>query len=129
MIFGDEDRERILVYEKKGSNVALKRMIPSIDDIKLEISKICKDSSIKRVWVFGSYARNEADLDSDLDLIVDLENALDIERFDSIHNVKIDLMSLSLFNRKMQSDLRFNKRFVDRVDRERILVYEKKERK
>ena len=103
----------------------MERMIPSIDDIKLEIDKICKDSSIKRVWVFGSYARNEADSESDLDLLVDLENALDIERFDSIYDVKIDLMSLSLFNRKMQSDLRFNKSFVERVLNERVLVYEK----
>ena len=103
----------------------MKRTIPSIDDIKLEISKICKDSSIKRVWVFGSYARNEADSESDLDLLVDLENALDIERFDSIRDVKIDLMSLSLFNRKMQSDLRFNKSFVERVLNERVLIYEK----
>lgn len=103
----------------------MKRTIPSIDDIKLEISKICKDSSIKRVWVFGSYARNEADSESDLDLLVDLENALDIERFDSIRDVKIDLMSLSLFNRKMQSDLRFNKIFVERVLNERVLIYEK----
>ena len=101
------------------------RTIPSLDDIKLEISKICKDSSIKRVWVFGSYARNEADSESDLDLLVDLENALDIERFDSIRDVKIDPMSLSLFNRKMQSDLRFNKSFVERVLNERVLVYEK----
>lgn len=103
----------------------MERTILSIDDIKLEISKICKDSSIKRVWVFGSYARNEADSESDLDLLVDLENALDIERFDSIRDVKIDPMSLSLFNRKMQSDLRFNKSFVERVLNERILIYEK----
>lgn len=103
----------------------MERTILSIDDIKLEISKICKDSSIKRVWVFGSYARNEADSESDLDLLVDLENALDIERFDSIRDVKIDPISLSLFNRKMQSDLRFNKSFVERVLNERILIYEK----
>lgn len=107
----------------------MKRMIPSIDDIKLEISKICKDSSIKRVWVFGSYARNEADLDSDLDLIADLDNALEIERFDTILGLKVDTLTLKSYDRKRQSDLRFNKRFVDRVDRERILVYEKKERK
>ena len=104
-------------------------MIPSIDDIAIELAKICKDSSIKRVWVFGSYARNEADLDSDLDLIVDLENALEIERFDTILSMDVDILTLKSYDRKRQSDLRFNKKFVERVDRERILVYEKKERK
>lgn len=103
----------------------LKRTISSIDDIKLELNKICKDSSIKRVWVFGSYARNEADLDSDLDLIVDLDNALEIERFDTILGMNVDILTLKSYDSKRQSDLRFNKKFVDRADREKILVYEK----
>ena len=109
---------------KKGS-ITLERTIPSLDDIKLEISKICKDSSIKRVWVFGSYARNEADLDSDLDLIVDLDNALEIEKFDTVLGMDVDVLTLKSYDRKRQSDLRFNKNFINRVDKERILVYEK----
>lgn len=103
----------------------MKRTIPSIDDIKLELNKICKDSSIKRVWVFGSYARNEADLDSDLDLIVDLDNALEIERFDTILGIDADILTLKSYDSKRHSDLRFDRNFVNRVDRERILVYEK----
>lgn len=103
----------------------MKKDVLTLEEIRSELQEICKDSSVRRIWIFGSYARNEADSESDLDLLVDLEKALDIERFDSIRDVKIDLMSLSLFNRKMQSDLRFNKSFVERVLNERILVYEK----
>lgn len=103
----------------------MKKDVLTLEEIRSELQEICKDSSVNRIWIFGSYARNEADSESDLDLLVDLENALDIERFDSIRDVKIDLMSLSLFNRKMQSDLRFNKSFVERVLNERVLVYEK----
>lgn len=103
----------------------MEKAVLTIDEIRSALTEICKDSSVRRIWIFGSYARNEADSESDLDLLVDLENALDIERFDSIRDVKIDPMSLSLFNRKMQSDLRFNKRFVERVLNERVLVYEK----
>ena len=103
----------------------MKKDVLTLEEIRSELQEICKDSSVRRIWIFGSYARNEADSESDLDLLVDLENALDIERFDSIRDVKIDLMSLSLFNRKMQSDLRFNKSFVERVLNERVLVYEK----
>lgn len=103
----------------------MKKDVLTLEEIRSELQEICKDSSVSRIWIFGSYARNEADSESDLDLLVDLEKALDIERFDSIRDVKIDLMSLSLFNRKMQSDLRFNKSFVERVDKEKILVYEK----
>lgn len=103
----------------------MKKDVLTLEEIRSELQEICKDSSVRRIWIFGSYARNEADSESDLDLLVDLENALDIERFDSIRDVKIDLMSLSLFNRKMQSDLRFNKSFVERILNERVLVYEK----
>lgn len=93
--------------------------------IKSEISKICKDSSISRVWIFGSYARNDYDEKSDLDLLIELKNPLDIERFDKILGLDVDLMPLESFNRKIHSDLRFNKSFVERVLNERVLVYEK----
>lgn len=101
----------------------MEKAVLTIDEIRSALAEICKDSSVNRIWLFGSYARNEADTESDIDLIVDLDNALDIERFDSIDGVKLDPMSLSLFNRKRQSDLLFNKRFVDRVDKDKILVY------
>lgn len=97
----------------------------TLDLIKSEISKICKDSSISRVWIFGSYARNDYDEKSDLDLLIELKNPLDIERFDKILGLDVDLMPLESFNRKIHSDLRFNKSFVERVLNERVLVYEK----
>lgn len=103
----------------------MKKSVLTIEEIRSALAEICKDSSVNRIWLFGSYARNEADAESDIDLIVDLDRALDIEIFDSINGVKLDTLSLKSFDRKRQSDLRFNKRFVDRVDRERILVYEK----
>lgn len=103
----------------------MKKDVLTLEEIRSELQEICKDSSVRRIWIFGSYARNEADSESDLDLLVDLENALDIERFDSIRDVKIDLMPLESFNRKIHSDLRFNKSFVERVLNERVLVYEK----
>ena len=102
----------------------MKKTVLTIDEIRSALDEICKNSSVNRIWLFGSYARNEADSESDIDLIVDLENALDIEIFDSINGVKLDTLSLKSFDRKRDSDLRFNKSFVERVDRDRILVYE-----
>ena len=103
----------------------MKKSVLTIEEIRSALVEICKDSSVNRIWLFGSYARNEADAESDIDLIVDLDRALDIEIFDFIDGVKLDTLPLKSFDRKRQSDLLFNKRFVDRVDRERILVYEK----
>lgn len=103
----------------------MKKDVLTLEEIRSELQGICKDSSVRRIWIFGSYARNEADSESDVDLIVDLEEPLDVEIFDSINGIKIDLLTLKSFDRKRDSDLRFNKNFVDRVDKERILVYEK----
>ena len=103
----------------------MEKSVLTIEEIRSALAEICKDSSVNRIWLFGSYARNEADSESDIDLIVDLDRALDIEIFDSIDGVKLDTLPLKSFDRKRRSDLLFNKRFVDRVDRERILVYEK----
>ena len=103
----------------------MKKSVLTIEEIRSALVEICKDSSVNRIWLFGSYARNEADAESDIDLIVDLDRALDIEIFDFIDGVKLDTLPLKSSDRKRQSDLLFNKRFVDRVDRERILVYEK----
>lgn len=97
----------------------------TLDLIKSEISKICKDSSISRVWIFGSYARNDYDENSDLDLLIELKKPLDIERFDKILGLDVDLMTMNSFNRKKNSDLRFNRNFVKNVENERVLVYEK----
>ena len=97
----------------------------TLDMIKSEISKICKDSSISRVWIFGSYARNDYDEKSDLDLLIELTNPVDIERFDKILGLDVDLMTMKSFDRKIHSDLRFNKSFVERVLNERVLVYER----
>ena len=86
----------------------MKKDVLTLEEIRSELQEICKDSSVRRIWIFGSYARNEAD-----------------SEFDSIRDVKIDLMPLESFNRKIHSDLRFNKNFVERVLNERILIYEK----
>ena len=97
----------------------------TLDLIKSEISKICKDSSISRVWIFGSYARNDYDEKSDLDLLIESTNPADVELFDKILGLKVDLMTMNSFNRKKKSDLRFNRNFVKNVEDERVLVYEK----
>ena len=97
----------------------------TLDMIKLEISKICKDSSISRVWIFGSYARNDYDEKSDLDLLIESTNPADVELFDEILGLKVDLMTMKSFDRKKNSDLRFNRNFVRNVENERVLVYEK----
>ena len=46
-------------------------MIFTIDEIKKRVAPVADKYAIKAVYFFGSYARNEADADSDVDILVD----------------------------------------------------------
>jgi len=45
-------------------------VVYSIDEIKERITPVAKNHGVERVMLFGSYARGEADKDSDIDLHV-----------------------------------------------------------
>ena len=46
-------------------------MCYTIDEIKVKTTPIAKAYGVKKVSLFGSYARGEADDDSDVDLYID----------------------------------------------------------
>jgi predicted nucleotidyltransferase len=48
-------------------------MILTLEQIKKTVKDYFKDKPVKKVFLFGSYARNEAQDDSDIDLLVDLD--------------------------------------------------------
>ena len=70
------------------------------EEIKEKIISILVKHGIKRILVFGSYARNEATPKSDLDLIVDFPEGtslldhvgIEIELSEAL-NMKIELLS------------------------------------
>ncbi|MCI0752047.1 MAG: nucleotidyltransferase family protein [Flammeovirgaceae bacterium] len=68
------------------------------DDQKKKISKVLEPFRPFKVWVFGSYARNENKEDSDLDLIVRLGKRVNLLDFIGIEQqlsealgIKVDL--------------------------------------
>ena len=46
-------------------------MVYTIDQIREIVSPIAASYGIPAVWLFGSYARGEANEDSDIDLLID----------------------------------------------------------
>jgi uncharacterized protein len=48
-------------------------MILTQEEIQKNVSDYFKDKPVKRVWLFGSYARGEADDNSDVDVLVDID--------------------------------------------------------
>ncbi|GFH42359.1 hypothetical protein Hs30E_09100 [Lactococcus hodotermopsidis] len=50
----------------------------TIDEIKAKVAPIAEKYKISKIWLFGSYARGEADENSDIDLAYELdENILE----------------------------------------------------
>ena len=47
----------------------------TIEQIRQTVSDYFKDKPVKRVYLFGSYARGEADENSDVDLLVELDDS------------------------------------------------------
>ena len=78
---------------------------------------------VKKAYVFGSYARNEAAKDSDIDLLVELDHSKPIGmRFfayqielEKLLNMKVDLVSNDGLSKYIKPI----------IDKEKILIYER----
>ena len=46
----------------------------TIDEIRKIVTRVCKKYGVKSAYLFGSYAKNTAAEDSDVDLIIDMPN-------------------------------------------------------
>ena len=94
------------------------------DEIREIVKPIAINRKIDKVFLFGSYARNEATRESDLDFCID---APLIKSLFFISGVRLDLCKA--FGKDIdlitQSSLQYNKdhEFVETVNRERELVY------
>jgi len=53
-------------------------MIYTIEQIQQLITPIAKKYNLKKIWLFGSYARDEANASSDIDLVVEDEDVKDM---------------------------------------------------
>jgi uncharacterized protein len=78
---------------------------------------------VKRAYLFGSYARNEADNESDLDILVELDHSQPIgmkfftyqDDLEELLHKKVDLVSSQGLSKHVQTF----------VDRDKILIYER----
>lgn len=74
----------------------------SLETLKKIILPILKDRGVKRASIFGSYVRGQADPESDIDILVELDDDVDLFDFiglkqeieDTIEK-KVDLVEFS----------------------------------
>lgn len=106
-------------------------MIYSLDEIRCRIIPVAKAYGIRRVYLFGSYARNEATEQSDIDLLIDTSGTAlrslfslgqlycDLEK---ALKKKIDLITVSSL--EQENRLSSDELFRENVERERVKLYD-----
>ena len=92
--------------EKKASN------LKSIVDIQALIQAVLGKYPIKRASLFGSYARQEARTDSDIDILVEFSSSISLIQFVTIQleledtlGKKVDLVELSTLKPQLKANI------------------------
>ena len=88
-----------------------------------KIRKFFADKPVIKAYIFGSYARNEQDDNSDIDILVELDNAkkvglefIDMKlNLEDILGIKVDMVSAG----------GISKHIKPYIDKDKKLIYEK----
>lgn len=105
-------------------------MVYTLDEIKEKTSPVFAARNIPIAYLFGSYARGEADGDSDVDILIDSSGNRGLvslggilKSLKSALNKNVDMVTLGSLRSKINEDRGFIK---ENIERERVLIYEKK---
>ncbi|MBD5129657.1 MAG: nucleotidyltransferase [Ruminococcaceae bacterium] len=99
----------------------------SFEEIAERVRPVAEKYGLKSVYLFGSYARGDADDDSDVDLLVDAENVHGFrffgmyDEFCTALEKQVDMVTLRTLEQERGTS--YGKRFVQAVelDRRRLI--------
>lgn len=106
-------------------------MIYTLDELKERITPVAQKYQLRAVYLFGSYARNEATDASDVDILIDRNGSIIRGMFDmgGLYNdlresvgKEIDLVTTQTL--EQQSTQQRTPWFVDSLRREMVKLYE-----
>ena len=100
-------------------------MILTTEHIKIAVQEYFKDKPVKKVYLFGSYARGEANENSDVDLIVDIDD--EDKRMSLFDFIKLKLGIEKSLNKEVdlvETDL-FFPRVKIRAEKEKFILYKR----
>jgi len=106
-------------------------LIYTIEELRQKITPIARKYDIPAVYIFGSYARNEADENSDVDVLIRRKGSKIVSLFDlgALYNDLNEELGkgLDLITEDSLSQDDVKRRtpwFLENLQRERIAVYE-----
>lgn len=124
----DVDLIRLLDNEDNRNQVIInllkeeyKRKILSIEEIKEKCSPLFKKYGVKKAYLFGSYARNEATRNSDIDIYtIGIDNTLPL----AIGSLYADLEET--LNKKVEiveEEVKHDQKFIEEIQKDFIRIY------
>ncbi len=106
-------------------------MIYTVDEIRNRVTPVARKYQLKAVYLFGSYARNEATENSDVDILVDRQGSVIRGMFEmgGLYNdlkesmgKEIDLVTTQTLEQKSTQER--TPWFVDNLKAEMVKLYE-----
>lgn len=98
-------------------------MILTTEHIKNVVQEYFKDKPVEKVYLFGSYARGDANADSDIDLIVDIDDTK--KRTSLFDFIRLNLGIEKSLNKKVdlvETHLLFPQIKIE-VEKEKLILY------
>jgi len=98
-------------------------MILTQDQIKQAVTDFFSQKPVDKVWLFGSYARGEADENSDVDVLIAIDYSVPTgwdyftwnEQLGEKLNKKVDIVSAGWENKHIKPF----------IDKDKFIIYEK----
>lgn len=100
------------------------RDVLSLEDIAVKVGPIAHRYGVPKVYVYGSYARGEADSDSDIDLCIEWG---DIRDYFELGHMETDLED-ALGKDVDITTTGASKKFIDSIRKDMVLIYEGRQR-
>ena len=87
------------------------------------LSEYFKDKPVFKAYLFGSYARSEADENSDIDILVELDYSMPI----GLEFIQMKLDLEKLFNKSVDliTEQALSKYIKPYIEKDKILLYER----
>lgn len=98
--------------------------IYTIEEIRLILKDILKNFAVKKAILFGSYAKNNPTLNSDIDLVIDSEGQLLNIKFYGLLEELVEKLdkNIDLFE---ISEIQKDSGIYNNIQKEGVVIYEK----
>lgn len=97
------------------------KRILSVDEIRKSVAPICQRYGVSRAYLFGSYSRNEATEDSDVDIRIEKGRLRDLF---ALSGFRLDIVEALQKEVDVVSQLPDAQEFLDNLKRDEVLLYE-----